>query len=238
MDGVPTRTSSQPPQGLPRPWAKSSHPSAGMRAESYNQGQGVHPGGLDWPPIFEVSTEEKAETTRDGQKSPWVLTPTPNVGFSRKLTGMAFRVPTPDVSVVDLTCRLAQPTSYKAIKDAIKAAAKGPMAGILAYTEDEVGAEEGDPGRSPLRRKCDCPLAKELLTMYQDRDCRAGKVCCPGLRVFALAIPVVWIALLPGGHIVCPHLRVSTSISVLNKIISFWPFPLPEISFHSHYWHC
>ncbi|XP_047650030.1 glyceraldehyde-3-phosphate dehydrogenase, testis-specific [Phacochoerus africanus] len=55
-----------------------------------------------------------------------------------KLTGMAFRVPTPDVSVVDLTCRLAQPTQYSAIKEAIKEAAKGPMAGILAYTEDEV----------------------------------------------------------------------------------------------------
>ncbi|XP_045388279.1 glyceraldehyde-3-phosphate dehydrogenase, testis-specific [Lemur catta] len=55
-----------------------------------------------------------------------------------KLTGMAFRVPTPDVSVVDLTCRLAKPTPYSAIKEAVKAAAKGPMAGILAYTEDEV----------------------------------------------------------------------------------------------------
>nr|KAF6409913.1 glyceraldehyde-3-phosphate dehydrogenase, spermatogenic [Rousettus aegyptiacus] len=55
-----------------------------------------------------------------------------------KLTGMAFRVPTPDVSVVDLTCRLAQPTPYSAIKDAIKAEAEGRMAGILAYTEDEV----------------------------------------------------------------------------------------------------
>ncbi|XP_014389505.1 PREDICTED: glyceraldehyde-3-phosphate dehydrogenase, testis-specific-like [Myotis brandtii] len=55
-----------------------------------------------------------------------------------KLTGMAFRVPTPDVSVVDLTCRLARPTTYSAIKDAIKAAAKGPMAGILAYNEDEM----------------------------------------------------------------------------------------------------
>ncbi|XP_014650322.1 PREDICTED: glyceraldehyde-3-phosphate dehydrogenase, testis-specific [Ceratotherium simum simum] len=55
-----------------------------------------------------------------------------------KLTGMAFRVPTPDVSVVDLTCRLVQPTPYSAIKEAIKAAAKGPLAGILAYTEDEV----------------------------------------------------------------------------------------------------
>ncbi|XP_006171691.1 glyceraldehyde-3-phosphate dehydrogenase, testis-specific [Tupaia chinensis] len=55
-----------------------------------------------------------------------------------KLTGMAFRVPTPDVSVVDLTCRLAQPTPYSAIKEAVKAAAKGPLAGILAYTEDQV----------------------------------------------------------------------------------------------------
>ncbi|XP_004690324.1 PREDICTED: glyceraldehyde-3-phosphate dehydrogenase, testis-specific [Condylura cristata] len=55
-----------------------------------------------------------------------------------KLTGMAFRVPTPDVSVVDLTCRLAQPTPFSTIKEAIKAAAKGPLAGILAYTEDEV----------------------------------------------------------------------------------------------------
>ncbi|XP_029057211.1 glyceraldehyde-3-phosphate dehydrogenase, testis-specific [Monodon monoceros] len=55
-----------------------------------------------------------------------------------KLTGMAFRVPTPVVSAVDLTCRLAQPTPYSGIKEAIRAAAKGPMAGILAYTEDEV----------------------------------------------------------------------------------------------------
>ncbi|XP_024589885.1 glyceraldehyde-3-phosphate dehydrogenase, testis-specific [Neophocaena asiaeorientalis asiaeorientalis] len=55
-----------------------------------------------------------------------------------KLTGMAFRVPTPVVSAVDLTCRLAQPTPYSGIKEAIRAAAKGPTAGILAYTEDEV----------------------------------------------------------------------------------------------------
>ncbi|XP_021497907.1 glyceraldehyde-3-phosphate dehydrogenase, testis-specific [Meriones unguiculatus] len=55
-----------------------------------------------------------------------------------KLTGMAFRVPTPNVSVVDLTCRLVQPASYEAIKDAVKAAAKGPLNGILSYTEDEV----------------------------------------------------------------------------------------------------
>uniref|UniRef100_A0A8C6W3H3 Glyceraldehyde-3-phosphate dehydrogenase n=1 Tax=Nannospalax galili TaxID=1026970 RepID=A0A8C6W3H3_NANGA len=67
-----------------------------------------------------------------------------------KLTGMAFRVPTPNVSVVDLTCRLAQAASYSAIKDAVKAAAKGPMAGILAYTEDQVVSTDfiGDPHSS------------------------------------------------------------------------------------------
>jgi glyceraldehyde 3-phosphate dehydrogenase len=55
-----------------------------------------------------------------------------------KLTGMAFRVPTPDVSVVDLTVNLAQPASYDQIKAAMKAASEGSMAGILGYTEDEV----------------------------------------------------------------------------------------------------
>ncbi|KAI8885541.1 glyceraldehyde-3-phosphate dehydrogenase 3 [Backusella circina FSU 941] len=55
-----------------------------------------------------------------------------------KLTGMAFRVPTPDVSVVDLTVRLEKPASYDEIKAALKAASKGPLKGILGYTEDEV----------------------------------------------------------------------------------------------------
>ncbi|MCA1809335.1 MAG: type I glyceraldehyde-3-phosphate dehydrogenase, partial [Kiritimatiellia bacterium] len=55
-----------------------------------------------------------------------------------KLTGMAFRVPTANVSVVDLTCRLAKPASYDEIKGAMKRAAEGPMKGILAYTEDKV----------------------------------------------------------------------------------------------------
>jgi glyceraldehyde 3-phosphate dehydrogenase len=55
-----------------------------------------------------------------------------------KLTGMAFRVPTPDVSVVDLTVRLEKPATMDAIKAVVKAAAEGPMKGILAYTEDQV----------------------------------------------------------------------------------------------------
>ncbi|MEB3264971.1 MAG: type I glyceraldehyde-3-phosphate dehydrogenase [Synechococcus sp.] len=58
--------------------------------------------------------------------------------LSGKLTGMAFRVPTPNVSVVDLTVNLERPASYEAIKAAVKAASEGELAGILGYTEDEV----------------------------------------------------------------------------------------------------
>jgi len=55
-----------------------------------------------------------------------------------KLTGMAFRVPTPDVSVVDLTIRIEKGASMDEITAAIKAAADGPMKGILGYTDEEV----------------------------------------------------------------------------------------------------
>ncbi|MHC1684292.1 MAG: type I glyceraldehyde-3-phosphate dehydrogenase [Clostridiaceae bacterium] len=55
-----------------------------------------------------------------------------------KLTGMAFRVPTLDVSVVDLTCRLEKAATYEEIKAAIKAASENELAGVLGYTEDAV----------------------------------------------------------------------------------------------------
>jgi len=55
-----------------------------------------------------------------------------------KLTGMAFRVPNPDVSVVDLTVRTEKACSYEDIKKAMKEASQGPLKGIVAYTEDEV----------------------------------------------------------------------------------------------------
>ena len=55
-----------------------------------------------------------------------------------KLTGMAFRVPTPDVSVVDLTVNLAKPATYEQVKAVMKAASEGELAGILGYTEDDV----------------------------------------------------------------------------------------------------
>ncbi|BEV35646.1 type I glyceraldehyde-3-phosphate dehydrogenase [Synechococcus sp. M16CYN] len=55
-----------------------------------------------------------------------------------KLTGMAFRVPTPDVSVVDLTINLIQPTTYESMKNAMKEASENELSGILGYTEDQV----------------------------------------------------------------------------------------------------
>jgi glyceraldehyde 3-phosphate dehydrogenase len=55
-----------------------------------------------------------------------------------KLTGMAFRVPTPDVSAVDLTCRLEKPATYEEIKAAMKEASEGSLKGIMGYTEDAV----------------------------------------------------------------------------------------------------
>jgi len=67
-----------------------------------------------------------------------------------KLTGMAFRVPTIDVSVVDLTCRLEKPATYEEIKAAMKKASENELKGILGYTEDAVVSSDfiGDPRTS------------------------------------------------------------------------------------------
>lgn len=59
-----------------------------------------------------------------------------------KLTGMAFRVPTADVSVVDLTVKLEKETSYEEIKEAFKAASEGELAGILGYTDEPVVSQD------------------------------------------------------------------------------------------------
>jgi len=59
-----------------------------------------------------------------------------------KLTGMAFRVPVADVSVVDLTVKLVKGASYDAIKAAMKEASEGELKGILGYTEEEVVSED------------------------------------------------------------------------------------------------
>ncbi|KAB0399256.1 hypothetical protein E2I00_005286, partial [Balaenoptera physalus] len=67
-----------------------------------------------------------------------VIISAPSADAPMKLTGMAFRVPTPNVSVVDLTCRLEKPAKYEDIKKMVKQAADGPLKGILGYTEDQV----------------------------------------------------------------------------------------------------
>jgi len=59
-----------------------------------------------------------------------------------KLTGMAFRVPTTNVSVVDLTVKLNKETSYAEVCAAMKAASEGPLKGVLGYTEDEVVSQD------------------------------------------------------------------------------------------------
>jgi len=59
-----------------------------------------------------------------------------------KLTGMAFRVPVPDVSVVDLTCKLKKGAKYSEIKAAVKEASEGYLKGILGYTEDQVVSQD------------------------------------------------------------------------------------------------
>lgn len=67
-----------------------------------------------------------------------------------KLTGMSFRVPTLDVSVVDLTCRLEKPATYEEIKAAVKKASENELKGILGYTEDPVVSSDfvSDPRTS------------------------------------------------------------------------------------------
>ncbi|XP_062114347.1 glyceraldehyde-3-phosphate dehydrogenase GAPCP1, chloroplastic-like [Humulus lupulus] len=65
-----------------------------------------------------------------------------------KLTGMAFRVPTPNVSMVDLTCRFEKSASYEDVKAAIKYASEGPLKGILRYTDEDIVSNDfvGDTG--------------------------------------------------------------------------------------------
>jgi len=77
-----------------------------------------------------------------------------------KLTGMSFRVPVADVSVVDLTVRLKKGASYEQIKAAMKTASEGELKGILGYTEDDVVSEDfkGDPRTSIFDAKAGIAL--------------------------------------------------------------------------------
>ncbi|AXF75716.1 glyceraldehyde-3-phosphate dehydrogenase [Erwinia tracheiphila] len=98
-----------------------------------------------------------------------------------KLTGMAFRVPTPNVSVVDLTARLAKPASYKEICEAIKSASEGELKGVLGYTEDEVVSTDfnGEKLTSVFDAKAGIALSDtfvKLVSWYDNETGYSNKV--------------------------------------------------------------
>ncbi|KAK1895393.1 Glyceraldehyde-3-phosphate dehydrogenase [Dissostichus eleginoides] len=99
-----------------------------------------------------------------------------------KITGMAFRVPTPNVSVVDLTVRLEKPAKYEDIKKVVKAAADGPMKGILGYTEDQVVSTDfnGDLHSSIFDAGAGIALNEhfvKLVAWYDNEFAYSNRVC-------------------------------------------------------------
>merc|ERR1712173_240205 len=98
-----------------------------------------------------------------------------------KLTGMAFRVPTPDVSVVDLTVRLEKSATYEEICAKIKEVSEGPMKGILGYTEDMVVSTDflGDNRSSIFDAKAGIQLSGtfvKLVSWYDNENGYSNRV--------------------------------------------------------------
>lgn len=93
-----------------------------------------------------------------------------------KITGMAFRVPNADVSVVDLTVKLEKATSYQGIKDVMKAASEGELKGILGYTEDAVVSQDfiGDARTSIFDAEAGIELNSTFFKVVSWYDNEAG----------------------------------------------------------------
>ncbi|PWY92240.1 glyceraldehyde 3-phosphate dehydrogenase GpdA [Aspergillus heteromorphus CBS 117.55] len=89
-----------------------------------------------------------------------------------KLTGMAMRVPTSNVSVVDLTCRLEKAASYDQIKKTIKAASEGELKGVLGYTEDDIVSTDlnGDSHSSIFDAKAGIALNENFVKLVSWYD--------------------------------------------------------------------
>ena len=89
-----------------------------------------------------------------------------------KLTGMSLRVPTVDVSVVDLTCNLAKPTTYEEICAAIKKASEGELKGILGYTDEDVVSSDfiSDPHTSIFDAKAGIMLTDTFVKLVSWYD--------------------------------------------------------------------
>jgi len=96
-----------------------------------------------------------------------------------KLTGMAFRVPTPDVSVVDLTVKLVNPAPYAKICEVIKAAANGPMKGIMGYCEEDIVSTDllGDQRSSIFDSKAGIQLSDTFVKLVSWYDNEYGYSC-------------------------------------------------------------
>ena len=99
-----------------------------------------------------------------------------------KLTGMSMRVPTLDVSVVDLTCRLAKDVTYDEVCAAMKEASEGELKGIMGYTEDAVVSTDftGDPRTSIFDAKAGIALTgnfMKLISWYDNEWGYSNKLC-------------------------------------------------------------
>jgi len=93
-----------------------------------------------------------------------------------KLTGMAFRVPTPNVSVVDVTCRLKKGASYDKIKQVVKHASETSMKGVLGYTEDDVVSSDfiGNTHSSTFDAKAGISLTDNFVKLISWYDNEVG----------------------------------------------------------------
>ncbi len=109
--------------------------------------------------------------------------------LNKKLTGMSFRVPTSDVSVVDLTVELNKEASYEDICKAMKAASEGPMKGVLGYTEDKVVATDfrGEPCTSVFDAEAGIALDKTFVKVvaWYDNEWGYSNKCLEMVRVVA-----------------------------------------------------
>ena len=93
-----------------------------------------------------------------------------------KLTGMAFRVPTADVSAVDLTVKLGKDTSYDEIKEVFKSAADGELKGVLGYTDEAVVSQDfvSDPRTSIFDAGAGIELNSKFFKLISWYDNEAG----------------------------------------------------------------
>ena len=109
--------------------------------------------------------------------------------LNKKLTGMSFRVPTSDVSVVDLTAELEKSATFDEIKAEIKAQSEGALKGILGYTEDKVVSTDfrGEPMTSVFDADAGIALDKTFIKVvaWYDNEWGYSNKCLEMVRVVA-----------------------------------------------------